>query len=339
MSGTIIDPALEENDTTLLFVVPFGIWAGVVFDPDQPRVRAKKHAPAAPTPTISDRLRRYLELRAPIQRDFKGGKARNLRSYRTYIEDVTEGRILGGVPVMTCWSPDPLPLVRERGSAVRLTIPDDAVIVPIDGETQLAARFDLLANQQWGSRMQVKIILYHGTSAEHAAQVFADLNSLGVNVTKGEAAMRDTRDPVLKLARDLGTKILGHHYGQNASQLSVHNLAQAIYWLVAHRLSAGAQGQGSNRFVIEERIEYFVERCRLLRPLMDQHRALRRAAIFIAFTDARVTAEDIRIADWNDWETTRADMRAAHIERLVAKLRRETIDFGTTFDAAQAVMQ
>ncbi len=77
------------------------------------------------------------ELRKDVQRLFEGAKRANVESYAKYIVAVGEMKISGMTPPIILYSPAPLSM-----DDTAILIPWDAQIAAIDGETQLAARYE-----------------------------------------------------------------------------------------------------------------------------------------------------------------------------------------------------
>ena len=82
------------------------------------------------------------ELRKDVQRLFEGAKRANVESYAKYIVAVGEMKISGMTPPIILYSPAPLSM-----DDTAILIPWDAQIAAIDGETQLAARYEAAEHQ------------------------------------------------------------------------------------------------------------------------------------------------------------------------------------------------
>jgi hypothetical protein len=78
------------------------------------------------------------------------------------------------------------------------------------------------------------VTLFHGRSREWARQQLADRNLHGVKMTASTALVRDTRDPITKLARDLAAQLgvklgQGRQVGKNTDEnVTISAWRQAI---------------------------------------------------------------------------------------------------------------
>jgi DNA sulfur modification protein DndB len=86
-------------------------------------------------------------------------------------------------------------------------VPWDVQLVAIDGETQLAARFEA-ANIDGDTKKDfVPIVLCHGRPIQWARQVFYDLNLLAVRPNAAIGLAMDDRDPITHVARQVEQKV------------------------------------------------------------------------------------------------------------------------------------
>src|SRR2546428_11810475 len=89
----------------------------------------------------SKELQDLLALRKEVQRMFAGAKEKNVPLYADYLIDVHHGKD-GTTPAIMLFSQDQLLVeVDEHGKGF-IQIPWEKRLVAIDGETQLAARYD-----------------------------------------------------------------------------------------------------------------------------------------------------------------------------------------------------
>jgi hypothetical protein len=155
--------------------------------------------------------------RREIQRRFKGAKKANVPSYRTYLirhQEATQrasqsddSDLYEGVcPLVTLWTPETLGTRKLKveasfdASVDVLTVPHRVRFIAIDGETQLAARFE--AMQQLGQDL-VRVAIHFGKPASWAIAAFVDLNTRMVTPSKEEAITRLHEDILTRTAREL----------------------------------------------------------------------------------------------------------------------------------------
>jgi DNA sulfur modification protein DndB len=88
-----------------------------------------------------------------------------------------------------------------------ILVPWDVQLVAIDGDTQLAARFEAANRDSRISASNVSVDIIHGKGATFAQQCFSDLNSLGIRPAPNFAAAMDQRDPASRIVRELESKL------------------------------------------------------------------------------------------------------------------------------------
>ena len=135
-----------------------------------------------------------------VQRLFEGAKAKNVIPYTAYIVALHEGQD-GMAPPIILYSKDQMPAVDGNNGAEFIQIPWDAQLVAIDGETQLAARFEAANLVPETKNIFVSVVLCHGRSLEWARQVFHDLNLLAVRPNAAVGIGMDSRDALTRVAR------------------------------------------------------------------------------------------------------------------------------------------
>lgn len=147
-----------------------------------------------------------------VQRMARLTKAKkdNVTSYAAYILGVIKGEINGSMPTIDAWVEQRLTV--EDGFAY---IPFRTKLIAFDGDTQLMAIFRLHESDAFPGLAEYKlpITIFHDRSREWASQQLADRNLYGVKMTASTALVRDTRDPVTKLARETA-ELLGLKLGQ-----------------------------------------------------------------------------------------------------------------------------
>lgn len=137
-------------------------------------------------------------LRRDVQRQFEGAKARNVALYATYLERVQHGAA-GFAPPLLLWTPDPL-MTTDSGFGY-LQVPFASALVAIDGETQLAARYERARLATERSDEMVPVVIAHGRPVNWARQVFHDVNLFAIRPNTTVAVAMDDRDPLTAVAR------------------------------------------------------------------------------------------------------------------------------------------
>jgi DNA sulfur modification protein DndB len=134
-------------------------------------------------------------IRKEVQRLFVGAKHRNVESYAAYIAAMGNGtaRITPQIVLYTSTE-----LHEENGV---LTLPWDTELVAIDGETQLAARFEAANINPETRNLMADVRICYGYPISWAKQAFHDLNLLAVRLNAATGLGMDERDPITKLTR------------------------------------------------------------------------------------------------------------------------------------------
>lgn len=192
-------PGVALNDHQFIAAPTGAQLFQIVVDPR----RTEDQKQTADDPTLAD-LR---EVRMEVQRLFEGAKRRNVPNYASYIDRVHRGEP-GLTPAIILWSGEPLAYEEtEEDGIARLQIPFDAQLIAIDGETQLAARFEAARMNPQTKGDRVAVMFCHGRPAEWARQSFHDVNTYGVRPNAALAIGMDARDPLTGVARELETVI------------------------------------------------------------------------------------------------------------------------------------
>jgi DGQHR domain-containing protein len=189
------------------------IVAGVVIDRHRflGRVRASQLFQLAldPRRTEDDRqlegntqLQAVRQIRLEVQRLFEGAKERNVEPYARYIVNVHDGQE-GMAPPIILFSEKALPVSDDPAGSGRIQVPWDVQLVAIDGETQLAARYEASNIKQETKNDFVPVLICHGQTIQWARQVFHDLNLLAVKPNTALGLAMDERDPLTQVARDV----------------------------------------------------------------------------------------------------------------------------------------
>jgi hypothetical protein len=314
MDGRKFEISHELGPHCFQMVVPFGLLAEALDDPD-PNARRKRGAEP------SARLREFHLWREEIQRPFRGTKKANVPRYRRYILDHLEGRNpYAYLPELLLWA-GPQPLVTRLN---HVTLPLEQAIIALDGETQLAGRFDLLAEGK-GALAPVVTRIYHGVPMVEAKQLFYVANALGVNLQAAQALMRDQHNPITSTARRLSEIFDDTILTTTGSGgfLTVLSVRQALCWtLWPGKLKENRRTPASLEADLKVAADYLAERLHALRPGLATDPQLRRNATFIACCDRRVTLADIdgRVPDDPFWRSG-VGLTAAGIETTVSHLR------------------
>ena len=151
----------------------------------------------------SKELQDIREIREEVQRLFAGQKARNVRPYAEYIVHVHTGEADGITPPIILYSEDLLSAEIDEFGKGFIQVPFDKVLVAIDGETQLAARFEAANILPDTKKQYLAVYICHGRDKLWARQSFHDLNVLGVRPNAALSIGMDARDPLTRVARDV----------------------------------------------------------------------------------------------------------------------------------------
>lgn len=145
-------------------------------------------------------LQAIWELRTKVQRLFEGAKKTNLPKYAQYIVMVFR-KSNGLTPPITLYSPEPLEVEATAQGLGYLRMPWTVIVIAIDGDTQLGARFEASSIEPDTLKQMVPIDVNHGRPIEWAQQAFYDMNLLGVRPNTALGIGMDRRDPLTHVAR------------------------------------------------------------------------------------------------------------------------------------------
>lgn len=176
------------------------------------RVRIPQLRQIAPDPRDSEDKRKLAslkqmqelrEIRDDVQRLFEGQKAKNVEPYADYIVEVHHGQD-GITPPIILYSEQPLQVaVDDKFGFGSVLVPWGAQLVAIDGETQLAARYEASNIDPETENGFVAVYICHGFTKNWARQAFHDLNVLGVRPNAAVSIGMDARDPLTAIARQV----------------------------------------------------------------------------------------------------------------------------------------
>lgn len=174
------------------------------------RLKAAQLFQIAPNPMLTENRRTLetsktyqdlWEVRKEIQRLFAGAKKANVPSYARYICNLAaDGN--GITPQIILYSEQPLETeVTDSIGHAAVLVPFDRPLVAIDGETQLAARYEAAEMDPATKNMFVGVTIVSGKSTAWARQAFHDLNVLGVQPNAALSIGMDARDSLTQVAR------------------------------------------------------------------------------------------------------------------------------------------
>jgi hypothetical protein len=153
---------------------------------------------------VNPDLQQAYDLRMLVNRVFEHGKKKNVGPYSRYIVKLHDGDD-GATPAIHLWTHNDLPVltnITDWGHAV-LGIPNDVLVMAIDGDTQLAARLKALRDNPLIAlgRDRVPLIVHFHRPVRWAQNSFHDLNVLRVNVNAAISIGMDNRDAFTLIAK------------------------------------------------------------------------------------------------------------------------------------------
>jgi DNA sulfur modification protein DndB len=156
--------------------------------------------------TANADLEAVRRIRMEVQRLFEGAKAKNVEPYANYIVALKAGQP-GMTPPIILFTEHSLKFEETDDGTSRVLVPWGTQLVAIDGETQLAARFEA-ANIDGNTKQEfVPVLICHGHTLDWARQVFHDLNLLGVRPNAAIGISMDARDPLTYVARQVEHRV------------------------------------------------------------------------------------------------------------------------------------
>lgn len=224
-------------------------------------------------------LETFYNLRRQIQRMFEGAKKRNVEPYAQYICNSIESGA-GVTPQIVLYTESQLEIVDDV-----LYLPWSEVLVAIDGETQLAARFEAAKLKPSTLKQLVDVRVCYGYPLEWARQAFHDLNMLSIRLNASEGIGMDTRDPLTTLTRKIAE--IAPFRGRVSTTRQIKKGSPNVITMSALRTSVvcfaeGIQGlkhgtkpveiDPSNLAVLEPAaMEYYTKVGEVLGPVIDKH--------------------------------------------------------------------
>ena len=318
-------PGVKITDYQVLLVMPFGLLAEWLPDPNPDPRRGRKRGQE---PVVSARQSRVAEMHALVQRNFVGAKRTNMPSYREYITALIDDRYYGDLPEVVLWIDEKITVAEDGKGNVTVTIPQDPAVVAIDGETQIAARFDLLPSGK-GSQYPIVVRLHHAIDYMDAAQVFSDRNTRGIAVPRALALSRDYRDIVMESVRELAKPYPETFTSSgDVRKISLQTLRDAVIWSMMRKLKEPRRRTEDFAGKLETAQRHLHQRLGELSPLLSVP-TVRRPPVFIATTDASVDVGHLKRVDWtaDDWTVVRLATNAKSVQWLIDKFHRDPLPF------------
>jgi DGQHR domain-containing protein len=180
------------------------------------RVRITQLLQIAPDPRDTEDKRKLAsvkelqdlrEIREDVQRLFEGAKAKNVAPYADYVVEISHGQD-GITPPIILFSEATLESARDdKWGFGSILVPWERKLVAIDGETQLAARYEAANRDPSTKDGFIAIYVCHGYSKNWARQAFHDLNVLGVRPNAAISIGMDARDPLTAVARQVEKRV------------------------------------------------------------------------------------------------------------------------------------
>jgi DNA sulfur modification protein DndB len=169
-------------------------------------------------------LEQLAAIRAEVQRSFSGAKGKNVGEYARYIAENK-----GITPQIILYTPTEL--FSDSGT---LLLPWDTELVAIDGETQLAARFEAAKFLPETGKQLVDVRICYNYPLDWAKQSFHDLNTRAIRVNSSTALAMDTQDALTKVTREVaeipffrGRVANDRQIGKNSKQIVTFSALRA----------------------------------------------------------------------------------------------------------------
>jgi hypothetical protein len=187
------------------------------------------------------------EIRKQVQREFAGAKAKNVESYADYICRIAKGED-GITPAIVLWTAEKLNVIDADGYLPRLELPWSIELVAIDGETQLAARFEAKAKNPETQEMMVDVKICYNRSTAWAGQAFHDLNVFSIRPNAATAVSMDMRDPLTHVTRTIADMPFFSGRIKSDRQLSKKSNGIATLSVLRSSLVCFAEGIGGVQY-------------------------------------------------------------------------------------------
>jgi DNA sulfur modification protein DndB len=223
------------------------------------------------------------DIRKQVQREFSNSaKARNVEPYADYICRLYEGAD-GITPSIVLWTSQQLEIDAGNECLPKLRLPWSVELVAIDGETQLAARFEAFKKNPKTADMLVDVKICHDRGTDWARQAFHDLNVLSVRPNAATAVAMDMRDPLTHVTRFIAELPFFNGRVKTDRQLSKKDNGITTFSVLRASIVCFAEGIGGVQYgnkpvpVAEERIpvirdaatEFYGSLVKKLGPVME----------------------------------------------------------------------
>jgi hypothetical protein len=192
-------------------------------------------------------LQATYDIRKQVQREFAGAKAKNVESYADYICRMADGAD-GITPAIVLWTAEKLNVLEADGYLPRLELPWSIELVAIDGETQLAARFEARAKNPKTQEMMVDVKICYDRSTAWAGQAFHDLNVFSIRPNAATAVAMDMRDPLTHVTRSIADMPFFSGRIKSDRQLSKKSNGIATLSVLRSSLVCFAEGIGGVQY-------------------------------------------------------------------------------------------
>jgi DNA sulfur modification protein DndB len=248
LSLKLAEFALSGSVFSVITVTPNLAMASLAGEQLEPMVYDPNDIEDSKILAIDRRLRDAAPLRAQVQRLFEKAKKDNAQRYSTYIEDVEMHGRYGFMPPINLWTPEPLETVGIGiGGIGFMAVPRDRILIPFEGETQLAARFQAWDRNPEMRKHRVPVMIAHGLPVIWAQQSFHDVNVYGIKPNAALAIAMDNYDAATMIARKLESEVafLGGKVNKSRRQLrKIDRKAGQIMTITALRSSVATIARG-----------------------------------------------------------------------------------------------
>lgn len=194
---------------------------------------------------VNKEMQDLRSLRNEVQRLFEKAKKKNVPDYAKYIVDLHNGED-GITPVITLYSEQKLQIQEKVDGTAYIQIPWDLKLVAIDGETQLAARYEASSMEPETKKESIPVYICHGKRKIWARQSFHDLNVLGVKPSAALSIGMDARDPITLVTRNVEKKVPFFYGKVNVSSRQLSKDSAHVITLSGLRTACVTLAKGIN---------------------------------------------------------------------------------------------
>jgi hypothetical protein len=188
--------------------------------------------------------RRAKELRMVVQRAWDKSRSQRADLYCEYLRNIETGKIKGSAPPPAIFTPDS---VTDGDDAI--VLPFRSILIALDGETQLEARFRLREElQETGDRF-FPVVLHFGIEESHAIQILHDYNRYAKPIPESKLGARNSSGGLsATVVEALGIAGLSdidlNKAGSVGTSKQIAGFSQAMHFVAAYSL--GAKGLNVN---------------------------------------------------------------------------------------------